>query len=43
MAGLQRCWCAELPALPAEPEADKGCYCPDCLKERLAAGALKTT
>ncbi|MBI4989700.1 MAG: cysteine-rich CWC family protein [Rhodocyclales bacterium] len=40
-AGWARCWCAELPPLPTQPEADKGCYCADCLKKRLAAEPVK--
>jgi hypothetical protein len=34
-AGEQRCWCAELPRLTANPELRKSCFCPDCLKELL--------
>jgi len=31
-AGLERCWCAELPALTA-PAPGASCYCPRCLGE----------
>lgn len=41
LAGMPRCWCAELPVLEAPPEAGKGCYCPDCLRERLAEAGIK--
>lgn len=35
-AGLERCWCADLPLIgPPDPE-QKGCYCPDCLKALIA-------
>ena len=32
------CWCVSLPALPLEQlgKDDAGCYCPDCLRLRLA-------
>ncbi len=35
-AGWVRCWCAEQPPLQALPDSGKGCYCPDCLREKLA-------
>ena len=35
-AGLDKCWCAELPVLgPLDPDAS-ACYCPDCLKALIA-------
>ncbi|WP_347249702.1 hypothetical protein [Zoogloea sp.] len=37
-AGLDECWCASLPPALAVPEAHAGqCYCPDCLKAKIAA------
>nr|WP_296410080.1 hypothetical protein [Zoogloea sp.] len=37
-AGLAACWCASLPPVLAVPEAPVGqCYCPDCLKKKIAA------
>lgn len=41
LAGGERCWCADLPSLPTLPEAGKGCYCPDCLRERLAQAGVR--
>lgn len=41
LAGWEHCWCADLPALPTPPEAGKGCYCPDCMQERLAEAGVK--
>lgn len=39
-AGLPECWCASLPPIldvPAIPAGDVGaCYCPDCLRRRIA-------
>ena len=35
-AGAERCWCADLPPLGALDPAQKGCYCPDCLKALIA-------
>lgn len=36
-AGLTACWCASLPPLLAVPDAHVGqCYCPDCLRQKLA-------
>lgn len=35
------CWCAVLPALTFPPDAGKGCYCPDCLKQMLADAAIR--
>lgn len=32
-AGQERCWCSEMPTLPAPYRQGKGCFCPDCLKE----------
>ncbi len=32
-AGKPRCWCADLPPLPVDPDIP-GCLCPDCLAER---------
>jgi hypothetical protein len=34
-AGTERCWCAELPPLTADPEPRKPCFCPACMKELL--------
>ena len=36
------CWCVSLPALPLEElgRQDAGCYCPDCLRTRLAERAV---
>ncbi len=35
-AGMDKCWCAELPALGRlDPDAS-ACYCPDCLKALIA-------
>lgn len=31
-AGLARCWCAELPAIPPPLGEGSGCLCPDCLR-----------
>jgi len=40
-AGLERCWCAGLPAVRAvDPGA--ACFCPQCLREILAAENYKT-
>ncbi|MBK6652438.1 MAG: cysteine-rich CWC family protein [Zoogloea sp.] len=37
-AGLAACWCASLPPVLAVPESPVGqCYCPDCLKKKIAA------
>jgi hypothetical protein len=37
-AGVERCWCAELP--PVAPDAAlAGCLCPRCLKEIGTPGA----
>ncbi|HNH36661.1 MAG TPA: cysteine-rich CWC family protein [Rhodocyclaceae bacterium] len=38
-AGLEKCWCAELPPLPFTDAAVAGCFCPDCLRELTAAAA----
>lgn len=42
-AGLPECWCASLPPVlnvPAVLAGDVGaCYCPDCLKRRIAKAA----
>ncbi|MBL8488854.1 MAG: hypothetical protein JNK22_17445 [Rhodocyclaceae bacterium] len=38
-AGLEKCWCAELPTLPFTDAAVAGCFCPDCLRELTAAAA----
>ncbi|MBI5923123.1 MAG: cysteine-rich CWC family protein [Betaproteobacteria bacterium] len=35
-AGQASCWCAELPPL-AIPESGSGCYCPECLRQLVAA------
>ncbi len=37
----QRCWCLDLPPLPANllGKEAAGCYCPACLRARLAAAA----
>ncbi|MGB7543046.1 MAG: cysteine-rich CWC family protein [Burkholderiales bacterium] len=37
-AGLERCWCAELPALTS-PAPEASCYCPRCLGEIVGARA----
>jgi len=38
----QPCWCVSLPKLPLETlgKDDAGCYCPDCLRVRLAEHGL---
>ena len=37
-AGLTECWCASLPPVRVAPEAHAGqCYCPACLRQRIAA------
>jgi hypothetical protein len=33
------CWCAALPALPADQLAPGSCLCPACLRQRLAEAA----
>ncbi len=40
----QPCWCVSLPKLPLEAlgQGDAGCYCPDCLRVRLAEHGLLT-
>ncbi len=37
LAGAERCWCADLPALGSLPSQyqGQGCLCPDCLKALL--------
>ena len=30
-AGLERCWCADLPATLSPDPAATGCYCRECL------------
>jgi hypothetical protein len=36
-AGMAECWCASLPPLLSVPDAHVGqCYCPDCLKQKIA-------
>ncbi|MBL8503299.1 MAG: hypothetical protein JNL78_07655 [Rhodocyclaceae bacterium] len=34
------CWCAVLPRPTFPLDPDKGCYCPACLKRKLAGQAL---
>ncbi|MHB1359464.1 MAG: cysteine-rich CWC family protein [Rhodocyclaceae bacterium] len=36
-AGLEKCWCADLPPLPIVDARAGGCFCPDCLKLLSAA------
>jgi Cysteine-rich CWC len=36
-AGKEKCWCAELPAVMPMSDVAGGCYCPACLRERIAA------
>ncbi len=40
--GAERCWCAELPPLAVPPESGVGCYCPECLMNRLRPALLNT-
>lgn len=38
MGGSDRCWCSTaFPAVMPLPESAKGCYCPECLADLIAA------
>jgi hypothetical protein len=34
-AGVEHCWCADLPPLMPLADTAAGCYCPDCLRVML--------
>lgn len=35
--GGPRCWCADYPHVLPVPTGQSPCYCPDCLKDMIAA------
>ena len=38
-AGLDKCWCAELPPI-VPPDPGAGCLCPGCLRAEVASAAV---
>ncbi len=35
--GQEHCWCAQFPAILPVPEAGSDCYCPECLRVKIAS------
>lgn len=41
-AGLKKCWCMDMPAGLALPEAGARCYCPECLAHKRGEASFQS-